>query len=540
MKNNTRITITVILGFLMSFLMGCGNFTTPVSVISDVRWEDADCLFEVPSSVTVGEDVICGTVIVPEQHARPDGANIQLSVAIIKSDGRAPAPDPLVMFTGGPGGNIFDLATSALSEGGKAIREERDTVFMSERGTYGASPFLDCPELTIVDEHFGAIEEERHALTLEAYTACHERLVSEGVNLNAYNNLERTADVPYVMDILGYEVYNLWGVSGGGLLTQLVVRDYPAGVRTIMTDSGAFPTAHFTEVFIPLYSNASASYRLLFEDCAADPSCNRQYPDLEHVFFDLVADLNANPAAVTIENPATGTEIEVPLTGDLFVQTLGNLFAAVNYLPWVIYDTANGDYTFVVGVLPGSFSGDTGISTADGLYQSVFCAEVDQLTVDDLPADHAYPEIVEALTPFIQLNLDICDVWDVKPVPIGDVIMSDVPALIMEGAYDANKPPELGAEVAENFSTSTFVMMGDKAHVTLGSCATTMMVEFMKDPMQSPDTSCVQDTPSFVPPAGPIWGMVVDNLPLVILGVVVLVAMIVCLVWLVRRRKSKR
>lgn len=540
MKKYRRLSVSGLVILFLTLLAGCRSVALPELQIADERWQEADCRFDVPNSATVGEDVICGTVVVLEQHAAPDGPTIELSVAIVRSTGDSPAPDPLVMFTGGPGGNIFDLAALALSPGKNPIRADRDLVFMSERGTYGSIPFLDCPELAVVDEHFGAPEKERHALTFEAYSACRERLVSEGANLNAYNNIERTADVPYVMDILGYEQYNLWGVSGGGLLTQLVVRDYPEGVRTIMTDSGAFPQGHMSEVFVPLYTNMSASFRLLFEDCAADPACNRQYPELERVFFDLVADLNANPVPVMIENPASGVETEVLLTGDLFIQTVGNLFAAANYLPKVIYDTSNGDYTFMAGVLPGSFTGDTGLATADGLYQSVFCPEVSHLTIEDLPVEGAYPEVVAALTPFIQNNLDICAMWGVKPIAADEVISSDVPALLMEGAYDSNKPPELGAEVAENFSTSYFVLMGDKAHVVLSSCAIDMMAEFMNDPMTAPDTSCVEAAPSFIPPAGPIWGLVVDNLLLVIGGVVILGMVIVSIFWLMRRRKKRR
>lgn len=96
----------------------------------------------------------------------------------------------------------------------------------------------------------------------------------------------------------------------------------------------------------------------------------------------------------------------------------------------------------------------------------------------------------------------------------------------MEGVNDTNKPPELGAQVAENFGTSYLVEFGDKAHVTMSGCGIAMMADSMNDPAHSPDTSCVSDAPSFVPPAGPLWGMAIDNLPLVILGMAVLVGVV--------------
>ena len=256
--------------------------------------------------------------------------------------------------------------------------------------------------------------------------------------------------------------------------------------------------------------------------------------------MNLVADLNANPVPLTLENPATGEDTDVLLTGDLFVTTLTNLFAAVDYLPKAIYETLNGNYKFIRGVLPGAFAGDTGVSTADGLYESVFCAEVSHLTIGDLATEDAYPEIVQAMTPFIQLNLDICSMWDVESVPPGHMVVSDVPALIMEGAYDTNKPPELGAEVARNFGTSYLVEFGDKAHVTLSGCGIAMMAAFMNDPAHAPDTGCVSDAPSFVPPAGPLWRMAIDNLPLAILGVIVVGGVVWGIAWLIRCRKARR
>jgi pimeloyl-ACP methyl ester carboxylesterase len=475
----------------------------PGAVITDERWEEADCLFDVPEGIAVGKDLVCGYVIVPEQHANPNGPTIRLAVAILKSDGDTPVPDPFVMFTGGPGGNIFAMGPLMLSEFGAPIRADRDIVLMSERGTYGAEPFLDCPELAIVDEHFGASPEELDTLKLEAFTKCRERLVSEGINLNAYNNPERAADVPLVMEVLGYKEYNLWGVSGGGLLTQLLVRDHPDGVRTIMTDSGAFPTPHFGAMMVPLISNVSASFRLLFEECAADAACSEHYPDLECVFFDLITSLNANPAPLTIENPATGEGVEIGLTGDLAIQVLTNAFGGgmVAYLPKAIYEMADGDYAMISSILPSAFAGDTGIGTADGLYESVFCADVGHLTIDDFATDDAYPEIVQALKPTAQLLvIDICSLWDVESQPPGDVVVSDVPALIMEGVYDTNKPPELGAEVAKNFGTSYLAEFGGTAHVTLGPCAISMMAEFMNNPAQAPDMSCVPQATSFVTP----------------------------------------
>jgi len=531
---------TIGFGLTTALLLTIGQAAT-AGEITDDRWRDADCRFEVGKDFNVGEDVICGTVTVPERHAEPDGPTITLSVAIFRAFGDTPAPDPLVMFTGGPGGNIFDLAPKKKSGGAALVGNRRDAVYMSERGTHGADPILDCPELAVLDDNFGVWGDARNALELQAYTECKERLVAEGIDLASFNNTERATDVPYVMEVLGYDEFNLWGVSGGGVLTELVARDHPdSGVRTIMTDSGSFPRADWRDIFRPLITNMSGRIRLLFDRCAADSDCDENFPELERVFFDLIADLNASPARLPVNSLATGEKVEIDMTGDLFVAVLVNAFGLIDVVPKMIYDATEGDFDLLSVFLPGAFMGDTGVSTSDGLYLSMICPEIGEMTMDDISTDGAYPEIDRIMSPKVQSFFDLCSVWDVPPVPPGEIVTSDIPALIMEGAFDTNKPPGYGEEVAANFSTSHLVVFGDKAHVVLGECALSMMAEFMDDPTRPPDTSCVADRPDFSGPAGPMWWIVYNNLVLVIAGVVILLAAAIGgIIWFVRRRRTR-
>jgi pimeloyl-ACP methyl ester carboxylesterase len=406
-----------VLGLLV--VLSAGTGLTPVAAreITDQRWQAVECPFSVSKEFVVGEDVICGTVAVPQRHAEPDGANITLSVAVFRALGPSPAPDPLVLFTGGPGGNIFDLAPKERSGMGGSIMNQRDIVLMSERGTFGAEPMLDCPELSALDDHFGVWGGARDALELEAYTRCRQRLVEEGVDLASFNNAER-----------------------------------------------------------------------------AD---------------------------------------------DLFIAVLTNSFGMIGLVPKMICDTARGDYDLISVFLPGAFAGDTGISTADGLYLSMICPEIGEMAMDEVATDGAYPEIVRTMASRVRLFFDLCSVWDVPVVPPGEIVAGDVPALIMEGAFDTNQPPEYGAEVAANLSTAYVVEFGDKAHVTLGECGLAMMTQFMSDPTRRPDTTCVATRPSFSSPAGPLWWIVYNNLPWFIAGVALVVLLVIGgTVWLVRRRRA--
>ncbi len=72
-------------------------------------------MFDLPTGVVEGTDVICGYLTVPEQHNQPDGPTIQLAVAIIKSQDPNPKSDPLFVAQGGPGGSTIETYATPLA-----------------------------------------------------------------------------------------------------------------------------------------------------------------------------------------------------------------------------------------------------------------------------------------------------------------------------------------------------------------------------------------------------------------------------------------
>jgi pimeloyl-ACP methyl ester carboxylesterase len=228
------------------------------------------------------DGVECGYLTVPELHANPTGPTLRLAVVVFKSTGPNPAPDPLFMAQGGPGGSTIDFASLMFSS---PVREKRDIVLFDQRGTLNSRPNLLCPE--VLDNTLTTIEqplsqEAQLKAEIAAFDACRQRRLAEGINLAAFNSRENAADVESLRLALGYGPINLYGVSYGTLLAQHVMRDFPASLRSVILDA-VVSAAVNPYPQVPL--SQSRAFAGVFAACAADPACAADYPQLQARFL---------------------------------------------------------------------------------------------------------------------------------------------------------------------------------------------------------------------------------------------------------------
>jgi pimeloyl-ACP methyl ester carboxylesterase len=452
-------------------------------------FEEALCPLELPASVLEGRDVVCGYVTVPEEHARPDGSTIRLAVAVIKSTSDDPAPDPLVVESGGPGISTVASLPSMLVQAD--LRAQRDIVLVEQCGTLYSEPFLHCTELRdlwpdILTRDLSV--EEEVSLEVEALRVCHDRLIAEGINLSAYDSLENAADIVMALSALGYVQFNFYGVSYSTILAQNIMRDSPGSLRSVILDSVA-PVS--VNGFVQWPNSVDRALRLLFDSCTADVDCSERFPELESVFFNLVEKLNRDP--VTVHFP-TAADLDVVLTGDRFLWQLqmGLQRGPIPLLPAAIYAAADGDYSLMTSLGVPSLPSNMFISEV-GMASSVLCAEEADYTEADFDLEGVYPQIA-ALIPHDYDIRDYCAVWNVEPLAAATgPIVSDIPTLIMSGQFDPNTPPSGGDLVAETLSNSGVYIFPGMTHSVMPDslCAQRIMLDFLDDPTQEPDAACI-------------------------------------------------
>ncbi len=264
-----------------------------------------------------GVTVACGKVNVPEDHAKPDGRRIDLTVMVFKSRSLAPAPDAVVHLHGGPGGGIINEVnlTSTFFE---HLRTRRDVVAFDQRGVDASGSAESRCFATMAKDPQAVVNATRGigdklALTREMTRSCLDEIKASGADISTINTQQNAMDVGAVMQALGYPTYNVYGISYGTKLAQEVMRTAPEGVRSVVLDSVA-------PVSVGIYDTLALPYaeaiQHVFDYCAADPKCAAAYPDLRNRFWAVQARLEADP----IETP------EGPVTGQSFI----DLFDAKN------------------------------------------------------------------------------------------------------------------------------------------------------------------------------------------------------------------
>jgi pimeloyl-ACP methyl ester carboxylesterase len=472
------------------------------------NWEEADCAFDIPA----GQDVDCGYLTVLEDRSQPDGPTLRLHVGIFRTESDNPQPDPIVYLEGGPGGNALEPTALIFNQRFAQFLENRDFIMVDQRGTGLSEPALDCPEYVemgydLLDDDMTA--EAYLAAALEVIEECRVRLEEEGVNLAAYTSAANAADLEELRLALGYDQWNVYGISYGTRLAQTLMRDYPEGIRSVVLDS-VYPLQ--LDLYATLPTNAWDAYQVLFAGCAADEACNAAYPDLETVLLETAAELNANPVMIEITNPLTGESFDTLLNGD---GLLGFLFTSlysaeiIPLLPKIIYDASEGNFD-TLAQIQGSFLLNTEFVSL-GMQFAVQCAE--EIPFSDLDTVAAAAAEVPELEAFITSapNLGtglftICEAWnpDADPAAIeNEPVTSDIPTLVMAGEYDPITPPAWSELVTADLSNSTYVEfpgLGHGASIS-GECPAAIMLAFIEDPTSEPDTTCIAEmaAPPFVP-----------------------------------------
>jgi pimeloyl-ACP methyl ester carboxylesterase len=600
--------------------------------LSTVSVSPNDCAFLIQGSDDPRErlgDIACGTLDVPENWSEPEGRRLQIGYLVLESTADQPMADPVVFLAGGPGSSPL-TSGEVWARFFAGLRQERDVILFDQRGTRLSSP-LRCDAYTKLmalvlppdeDDSAGApappeypaeianpdeILQKARELYGPSADACARQLMENGVDLTQYTTMASANDVVALVKALGYDDYNLYGVSYGTRLALEVMRGHPeSGLRSVVLDSTYPPEIKTYE----LLSTSTHEVAIqLFADCERDPECNAAYPDLKTRFIALLARLRTEPVVsddgarisdrelINVMHGLTARVETVPYVPLMIAElergedetyrgiTSGSLFAPANGLatPEAVTETeatpdaAMGNLStarrFVLDLraqlelLPGHAAGQLPpllteldmlapdreslrefidrafprpeqaepraalLSAIDAMsdadVQEVFAVVAQTITLEDakiagqtvaqyysiecngrLPFQSfantvkntqqlEIPDLALGKPEALAKVFAICEQWPSGRAPAAqeEPVWSEVPTLILSGAYDNLTPVSWNKSAFDTLPNGVFVLapMSGHAVITYSACAEQIAQAFIADPAQAPDTSCLAD-----------------------------------------------
>ena len=455
-------------------------------------FEWGECPVEIPEAHA--ERVRCGVLTVPESRSGESERVVRLPVAYIASRSSTPEPDPLVFPTsGGPGAGSFSALWYFLDYAGWAA-DHRDIIVVEQRGDAMSEPTLDCPELDTGNRISDGRLDDDDASWFAGMTACHERLTTDGVDLAAYTSASSAADLADLRILLGYDQWNLYGISYGTRLALTTMRDEPEGLRAVILDGVYPPNANLHR---ELGAGFAGAVRSMIDGCAGQAACAAAYPDLEASLVEILDRLRRTPETVTVSSPVDGSPVEVTLDEEAVVDGLFDaLYDAdlTRALPFVIDQLARGSDDVALPLAQNQVDWQDRLS--EGSRWSVDCAE-EVSFYDDLPPSSPPTDPIAELYPEGGLEKH-CGAWPVTATPAveNELVRSDIPTLLMSGGRDPVTPAVNAALAAPGLPRSfsfTFPTMGHGVVWQNGidECPASIAAAFLQAPTSEPDATCI-------------------------------------------------
>ena len=199
-----------------------------------------------PEAENLPSSVGCGTVTVPLDYSRPDGASISLTVSRARAEGTsANHQGALLHNPGGPGGSSMDFPLYTELPEWSRTAQAYDFIGYAPRGVGRSAP-LSCQDpaefaKAPVNVPVHPTEAQKRAGRRQAETYARGCAEKAGPSLRHYTSLNNVRDLDVIRAALGEKQLNFLGSSYGTYLGALYAELFPGHVRRMVLDSPVDP-----------------------------------------------------------------------------------------------------------------------------------------------------------------------------------------------------------------------------------------------------------------------------------------------------------
>lgn len=463
------------------------------------QWRSEPCPFA-PRVDFDKERIDCGYVLVPENRRREDSRLIKLSVARLRADSDAPEAGTSVYLTGGPGGWATLIAPAVASSSSRRARHMRETshwIFPDHRGTAFSEPdFCRGLHASIADpEPFGTQSRQRYADDLKR---CLEEARARGVDVAAYTTWDNAMDMRDIRRALALPQWNLFGVSYGTDLGQMVLRVDGEGVRSAVLDSVVPPPPMSWEHFS---FGMRSALDALDQGCRHHGACAGRFGDLHALARATVERFREQPLSVP------EIDADIAPSGTVHVNhhlAAWGIFQALYIsdlypvLPAVMEAWARQEPAMMRAYIE-QLAQPAGPDWGHGLQIVVNCSGPQVSGAGGTAAGGA-DFWAEALLDG-HYTEHCRDLGLLAPDPLNTLLHTAVPVLVLAGAVDPITPPGFARALLPGLANGHYVEVPFGGHgASRLDCPADIMAAFLRNPATAPDMGCIDamEPPDFV------------------------------------------
>jgi len=464
-------------------------------------------------------DIECGLLQVPENREDPNSRFIELHFVKLnsrwgkdqdkkdkdrKGSGLAPGKrdDPVIYLTGGPGSHVTYYVKRFKDHG---LLDHRDMYILEQRGIGFSDDF--CPFYASRKPATGDVATFGESLdaSLARAADCARNAQAAGVDLSGYNTMENARDVKALRRALGFEKWNMWGISYGSILAQAYIKEDPEGILAAAIDAVMPLDIRESELYWRVAHWYQRDLQKLQEICNRQPACAEHYPDLSGRVRQAIGSVVNQPIEVEVKDvenyPSGKARFFTDIAGYLPFMFF---YEQDNYpgLPGLIYAWADAvvqrDEAMFKAIAGAAGMGGFG-GQSQGMANAIMCIDGDA----EAQARASKKDILE--DPVLGAAIGSARFWDDRAALCAELgmdqrppeqylpVQTDLPSLIIEGDMDPITPPPNAKAILPGFANATYVEFPFAGHGPSRSvkCAGDMLNAFYDNPTAEPDLACV-------------------------------------------------
>ena len=442
----------------------------------------------------------CADIVAPVYWNEPDGQTLTLKVKRLK--GSPSAVRQIWMLEGGPGGSgIADF--SSFMEYLNSLDPDMDIYVPDHRGV-GYSTRMGCPEQETDGSDAGVY------VSGAEWSACWNYVQNEwGYPLDAFTTTEAAKDLALLVELVKEENKSriVYGVSYGTYWAHRYAQIFPHQADGIVLDSIAPSDGIFFDEFD---RRGNAVMKQLFDLCKDDPICSSHLGDDPWKAANDALQAFKNGACPALADAGVSFQQIQNLT-----YTLGRSWASREMLPALfrrLMRCESGDVRAVylasqTVTYPIYNPSAAAIMQSGLLFYNVGLSEFMNETPISLP-DLLAEEDTMLSTPRASVGL-VSSYASWPRYEWDDYVRGwaspDVPMLMLNGTLDLQTPIDVASLVKDHLNgpNQYFVTIPWANHGVIGQspvqtpsappCGMQIILDYVKHPLQEPDTSCLSD-----------------------------------------------